>query len=456
MEMILRGRYLPLSILGQGGFGTAFLARDFDSPTKRRCVAKLFQPPVTLKPAQMATAQRLFAKEAEILERIGEQHPQIPNLYAYFSLLITNPLTSQTEELFYLVQEFIDGEDLEKILGRDGPFSEAAVMEVLTEMVKVLDFVQQKNVIHRDVKPSNIMKGRDGRLFLLDFGAVKEVTAPAGAPKGPTTISTPDYAPPEQIFGGTVNLTTDLYALAASCVVLLTNENPSKLRDSSTNSWQWHSQAQVSPALAQVLDKMLAASPGNRFPSAEAILSVLTSIQSGTSNARSNQSQSNQSQSNQSQSNQSQSSQQIQSNAQSNQQRQSNSQSNQRTKSNAAPMPLIPFLSGAAFIGSEGGLLAIAAFSLIETIAIGGGVWIAWIAALAVLGFLQIKRTIEGWDYLIIAGLTLAGVVLFGPLNTALSGHVGYILLATVMAAGVAIAIAVLFRLIFTLVSRFL
>ncbi len=421
MEMILRGRYLPLSILGQGGFGTAFLARDFDSPTKRKCVAKLFQPPVTLKPAQMATAQRLFAKEAEILERIGEQHPQIPNLYAYFSLLITNPLTSQTEELFYLVQEFIDGEDLEKILDRDGPFSEAAVVEVLSEMAKVLDFVQQKNVIHRDVKPSNIMKGRDGRLSLLDFGAVKEVTAPVGAPKGPTTISTPDYAPPEQIFGGDVNLTTDLYALAASCVVLLTNENPSKLRNSSTNRWQWHAHAQVSPGLAQMLDKMLAASPGDRYPSAKAILSALPGNTPPPPPPP------------------------------------------LKPPPGGKPVPpppkppvsLIQFLSSAAFIGSEGGLLAIAAFSLIGTSAFGGGVWIAM---LAVLGFLQLRRTIEGWDYVIIAGLTLVAVVLFPPLNAAFVPKYGvaFVFVIAMMAGGAAVITAVIFRIIFKLFSRIL
>jgi serine/threonine protein kinase len=125
MELILGGRYLPVSVLGQGGFGTAFLAYDFDSPNKSRCVVKLFQPPVTLTTEQMATAQRLFKNEAIVLERLGRDHPQIPNLYAYFSLPITNPLTNKVDELFYLVQEFIDGEDLEKILHRDGQFSEA-------------------------------------------------------------------------------------------------------------------------------------------------------------------------------------------------------------------------------------------------------------------------------------------------------------------------------------------
>ena len=162
MELILRGRYLPVGLLGKGGFGTAFLARDFDSPTQRKCVVKLFQPPVTLTPQQLATAQRLFAKEAIVLERLGLQHPQIPNLYAYFPLLVTNPLNNQSEELFYLVQEFIDGDDLEKILDKQGKFSEDDVIKVLRAMLDVLGFVHRNGAIHRDVKPSNIMQGKDG------------------------------------------------------------------------------------------------------------------------------------------------------------------------------------------------------------------------------------------------------------------------------------------------------
>ncbi len=428
MELILGGRYLPMSVLGKGGFGTAFLARDFDSPTKRNCVVKLFQPPVTLTATQMATAQRLFGTEAEVLERLGLLHPQIPNLYAYFPLLITNPLTNQTEELFYLVQEFVDGEDLEKVLERDGKFSEAAVTEVLREMLGVLDFVHNKGAIHRDVKPSNIMKGRDGRLSLLDFGAVKEVTAPSGVQRGPTTICSPDYAPPEQIMNGVVDPSSDLYALAATCVVLLTNMSSSELRDSSTNSWRWHSHTQVSAPLSQVLDKMLMARPSDRYPTAKAVLSALPSpgktigwppplLPTPTPKPV------------------------------------PKPVPPQTQAAPSPPMPLMQFLSSAAFLGSEAGLLAIATFSLATagTVLVGGGVWIAMIAMLT---FLQLRRVIEGWDFLIIAGLTLVAVVLFAPLNSLLNGNLLTILVIAVVSAGVAVAIAVLFRLIFGLVSR--
>ena len=457
--MILGGRYLPVSVLGKGGFGTAFLARDIDSPTKRKCVVKLFQPPVTLTPAQMATAQRLFATEAEVLERFGLQHPQIPNLYAYFPLLITNPLTNQSEELFYLVQEFVDGEDLEQILDREGAFSEQAVANVLKEMLKVLDFVHSNGAIHRDVKPSNIMKGRNGKLYLLDFGAVKEVATPSGVQRGPTTICSPDYAPPEQIMNGTVGATSDLYALAASCVMLLTCKSSQDLRDSSTNSWNWHTYAQVSDSIRAVLDKMLQARPDERFPSAKAVLAALMPQPSPPLINQQRGSQQNQGQQNRGGQNQGQQSQGQQSQGQQNQgqnqnlikQRNQGQPPNLAQRKSSAPLPLIQFLSRAAFTGTEGGLLAIAISSLIGTISIGSAVWLFLIAALL---FLQLKRTIEGWDFIIIVGITAAAVVLIPPLSSAIGGQAALVAFYSVMAGGAVVLVATLFRIIFQILTH--
>lgn len=458
MELVLRGHYLPQSVLGKGGFGTAFLAIDIDSPTRSKCVVKLFQPPINLSDSQMETALTLFAREAQVLERLGRRHPQIPNLYAYFPLPVTNPLTNKSEELFYLVQEFLDGEDLEKVRDRKGKLSEAEVTNILREILGVLDFVHSEGAIHRDVKPSNIMQESDGRLSLLDFGAVKEVTTPNSAQRGPTTICSPEYAPPEQIMNGQVNVTSDLYALAATCVVLLTDKDSNELRDSASNTWQWRKHAQVSSGLADILDKMLMAKPSDRFPSAQAVLSALNS----TSNILSAQS--------------------IPSTSPqigtvptapvpnpvtpppAKPARVAPAQSAPPPPPLAAskpapapvvnpapPMPLTRFLGNAAFLGAEGGLLAIATASLLTTIAVASG---AWIIILGILAFLQFRRTIEGVDLLIILGLTLAAVVFFDPLNALLGGSLAPIIVIALMSAGGAVIVAIVFRLIFSIVSR--
>ena len=463
MELILRVRYLPVDVLGQGVFGTAFLARDFDSPTRRRCVVKLFQPPVTLTADQLSTAQRLFAKEAIVLERLGLQHPQIPNLYAYFPLLVANPLNNQSEELFYLVQEFIDGEDLEKVLNSKGKFSESDVVDVLKAMLNVLDFVHSNGAIHRDVKPSNIMKGRNSKLSLLDFGAVKEVTAPTGVQRGPTTICSPEYAPPEQIMNGTVDQTSDLYALAASCVVLLTDKNSSELRDSISNRWQWRSHVQVSKGLGNLLDRMLQPNPRDRYPSAQAVLADLLGSNAASYGSSSpakiptttkptvrptpKQAQSTPKVPAQPVQKQAQSA-----SAQNLQPQPKVSTPPVRSAAPSAPLSLPRFLGNAFFSGAQGGLLAIALASLMGTSFLSSGLWLAMLGG---LGFLQFRRTIEGMDLVIIGGLTLGVVVFFRPLHRILGGtDLVTIVAITLMAGAVMVAIALVFRLIFRILSR--
>ncbi|MGD1863949.1 MAG: protein kinase [Phormidesmis sp.] len=444
MELILRGRYLPVDVLGKGGFGTAFLARDFDSPTQRKCVVKLFQPPVTLTPQQMATAQRLFGKEAIVLERLGLQHPQIPNLYAYFPLLVTNPLNNQSEELFYLVQEFIDGEDLEKILDRQGKFTETDVVKVLKAMLDVLGFVHRNGAIHRDVKPSNIMQGKDGKLSLLDFGAVKEVTAPTGVQRGPTTICSPEYAPPEQIMNGTVDQTSDLYALAATCVVLLTDKGSNELRDSISNRWKWQNHASASSSLTDILERMLQPNPRDRFSTASEVSAALNLTgQAPTPTPP------------------------IRIKGQGIKKKKTGPTSIspptpppippqppivKPPRQPAQPLSMARFLGNAAFSGVQGGLLAIATASTITVPAIAAGIWLAMLLG---LGYLQFARIVERSEMIVIAVLTAAIVIFFRPLHGVLTTpSIGLILVIALMAGCGMVMVAIVFRLIFRLISE--
>ncbi|MEM7066273.1 MAG: serine/threonine-protein kinase [Cyanobacteria bacterium P01_B01_bin.77] len=274
MPLILSGRYLTQRLLGQGGFGAAYYACDRYTPTLRPCVVKLFQPSSQLNPQQFQVAQQLFAREAEVLERLGNQHPQIPDLYAYFPIVIKASSSGKDEEYFYLVQEFIDGEDLEQILDRRGTLPEGAIKAILVSILKVLAFVHKNGAIHRDIKPSNIMKTVDNQLFLLDFGAVKQVTGVVSTKS--TGIYTTGYAPPEQVTGGQVFPASDLYSLAVTCVVLLTGKTTTELFDSYSNRWLWQNHVSLQDkTLATVLDKLLSASPQERYASAEDTLKAL-------------------------------------------------------------------------------------------------------------------------------------------------------------------------------------
>ena len=283
MPLILDGRYVPIRKLGQGGFGAAFLSCDRRTPGMRECVVKQLQPSVNFKPEQIKKVTQLFHREAEVLEKLGA-HPQIPELFAFFAL--EPPTTEEPIELFYLVQQYIDGENLEQELYSKGKFSEAEVTEVLEAVLEILDFVHSNGSIHRDIKPSNTMRSRDGKLYLVDFGAVKQVVAvgtkhpsensTSNMPsEAVTNVYTPGFAPPEQTDGRAVFPSSDLYALAASCLFLLTAKQPTSFIDSYTNTWNWRPSVNISDKLANILERMLKEKPIERFQSASQALTAL-------------------------------------------------------------------------------------------------------------------------------------------------------------------------------------
>ncbi|MGC1248883.1 MAG: serine/threonine-protein kinase [Spirulinaceae cyanobacterium] len=447
MPLILAGRYIPSRLLGKGGFGAAFLARDRYTPTKRQCVAKQFQPPANLNPQQLQIAKTLFEREAEVLEQLGNEHPQIPNLYAFFPLIVPGIKSSGDDQFFYLVQKFIDGEDLEHELARKGKLTEEEIREILREVLKVLSFVHTNGSIHRDIKPSNIMREKGGRLYLLDFGAVKQVTNAPGAAAGRSTgIFSMGFAPPEQMAGSQVYPSTDLYALAATCLNLLTGKDTEELYDSYNNNWDWKPQAQgVSPQLAEVLDKMLRRTPRERFQSAQEVLDALKPPQkyspppppptrTPTPTPKPTPTPPP-----------------IQQPPPVTTPAPTPVQSPVKVKQGMT-FSLIETLGAAAFTGFEGGLLFVAFDSLFDSPGVSMGLFGMVLAGLI---FAEFRRFIEKWDFTIIGVITLL-LVMFVPLLNDAVGDKAIILGIAIFAAAAAVAITALFRLIYLLLSKFL
>ncbi len=463
MPLVLAGRYVPQKLLGKGGFGAAFLARDRYTPAMRRCVVKEFQPAGDLSPVQLQVAQKLFEREGEVLEQLGNNHPQIPDLLAFFELDAPSRVAGKPERFFYLVQELIDGDNLEEELERQGAFSEAAVVEVLREMLKVLKYVHENGSIHRDIKPSNIMRRKDGRLFLLDFGAVKQVTAGAAAAPGKasTGIYSMGFAPPEQMRGDTVYPATDLYALGVTCITLLTGKAPSDLYDSYSNDWNWRPQAQVSDRLADVLDHLLLPTPSQRFQSAEVALEALQAALAPASAQPVSPSVS------------------LQGAAVAVAPPATSAPSMPAaavpqskpaapappsptpTLAPARPFSLVEFLGGAMFTGVEGGLLAIALLSVLGTTLVNPVFWLLLLGVMGGLIFAQSRRWIERADLLIIAGITLALVLFLPFLNDfapirALGSVFQTVLISAIFAGLFAVAVGIIFKLVYLTLSRFL
>lgn len=223
----------------------------------------------------MQKAQKLFETEAEVLAQIGSGHQQIPGLFAFFPVLVNSLQGGHQGQFFYLVQEYIDGQNLQEELDHKGNFSEPEVLEILQEILKVLQFVHDGSLIHRDIKPSNIMRRRGGKLFLLDFGDVKQVTDATGSSNVSTGIYSMGFGPPEQMVGNQVFTSTVLYALAVTILNLLTGKEANQLFDTYNNQWQWRSSVKVSPRLADILDKMLLPAANQRFHSANEVTIAL-------------------------------------------------------------------------------------------------------------------------------------------------------------------------------------
>ena len=450
MPLILAGRYLPIRLLGQGGFGAAFLARDRYTPALRQCVVKQFLPSGKLTPAQLRVAQDLFGREAAVLEELGERNDQIPNLFAFFPLSVPNS-SGKPDEFFYLVQEFIDGQDLEQELEAQGVFPEAKIIEILASILPVLEFVHQKGVIHRDIKPSNIMRDRHGKLYLLDFGAVKQATS-GNAPQGKSTgIYSLGFAPPEQMAGDQVFPATDLYAFAVTLLTLLTDKEPQELFDSYTSQWQWRNYAQVSDRLGLVLDKMLRPIPSERYASADAVINALanSSISSNPTpspinfpatpapvapSITPNRSTS------------------LQPPAIPAPISATSPAPNLANSSQITRVPrfsLLETLSNSAFIGFQSPLIFVIISSLLPNSAISMGIGGMIVGGLV---YLLYRKTIERWDLAIIMGITLGIILIFPTLMGILS--LTNILFFSLMGGAACVAMTTIFRLIYQLISR--
>ncbi|HBE20375.1 MAG TPA: hypothetical protein DEG17_24545 [Cyanobacteria bacterium UBA11149] len=314
-NLLLANRYRAIRQIGQGGFGRTFLAIDEYKPSKPCCAIKQFFPqPQEDKHSEKIT--ELFAREAIRLDQLGK-HAQIPELLAHF----------EENGCQYLVQEFIDGKNLEEKLIANGAFSETQIIDLLKDLLTVLQFIHNRQVIHRDIKPENIIQrisplpatllgngewGQEaqgeneregeqgtnlsslsappsiqtkplptplqtnkGKLVLVDFGASK-FTSWTAIPMTGTTIGSQGYTAPEQAAGKAV-FASDIYSLGVTCIHLLTQKAPFDLYSFDEGNWIWRKYLPhpVSDRLGKILDKMLAGATNRRYQSVEEIIKDL-------------------------------------------------------------------------------------------------------------------------------------------------------------------------------------
>ena len=268
---LLDRRYQVTQVLGAGGFGRTYLAQDTRRPGNPICVVKQLKP-ATSDPNFLEAARRLFNSEAETLEQLGN-HSHIPRLLAYF----------EEDQEFYLVQEFIEGHTLSQELQPGQRWEESRVIELLQEVLSILEFVHQHGVIHRDIKPDNIIRRKsDNKLVLVDFGAVKQIRTQLASVYGQANntiaIGTPGYMASEQALGQP-RPSSDIYALGIIGIQALTGLPPISFQeDLSTGEILWQHLVQVSRGMETVLSKMVRYHFKDRYQSAAEALEALQQL----------------------------------------------------------------------------------------------------------------------------------------------------------------------------------
>lgn len=210
---VLQKRYEILQVLGEGGMGAVYLARDLRFSVVRKCAIKeMFSS--APDPQLRNLTRESFEREANLLVQLD--HPGIPKVSDFFTESVR----------YYLVMDYVEGEDLENVLEHtQGMLKEDTVLDWATQVCDVLVYLHNQSppIIFRDLKPSNIMLRKNStKIALIDFGIAKAVEA---TQKKGTMIGTEGYSPPEQ-YRGVASPRGDIYALGATLHHLLTKRDP--------------------------------------------------------------------------------------------------------------------------------------------------------------------------------------------------------------------------------------
>ena len=282
----ISSRYQIIQILGVGGFGQTFLAKDLQLPDHPKCVVKRLKP-ATNETFVLQIASRLFETEARVLHRLGS-HDRIPRLLAHF----------EEDQEFYLVQELVDGNDLtNELIPTErsvdgypvGRMNESEAIAFLLDVLEILIFVHQNGAIHRDIKPANLMRRQsDLKLVLIDFGAVKQVET-ATKVGSTVAIGTEGYMANEQAIGKP-RPCSDLYAVGVIAIQGLTGVPPSLLSENlETGELAWRRspdhasfkyRTNVSDEFAKVIDKLVRYDFRDRYQSAEEVIAAVHKLHS--------------------------------------------------------------------------------------------------------------------------------------------------------------------------------
>jgi eukaryotic-like serine/threonine-protein kinase len=273
---LLSERYELGEVLGYGGMSEVH--RGLDTRLGRDVAVKVLRADLARDPQ----FQMRFRREAQNAASLN--HPAIVSVYD------TGEVQSEFGPLPYIVMEFVDGQTLREIVKTTGPMSQRQVIEVMADVCAALDFSHRHNIIHRDVKPANIMINTGGAVKVMDFGIARALGEGQNVTQTAAVIGTAQYLSPEQARGEAVDARSDVYAAGCVLFELLTGEPPFTGDTPVAVAYQHVREeprrpSEVNPSIPSALDavvlKALSKNPLNRYQSAAEMRSDLVRVRNG-------------------------------------------------------------------------------------------------------------------------------------------------------------------------------
>src|SRR5215469_16124937 len=266
------GKYEIKRTLGRGAMGVVY--EGWDPIIARRVAIKTVKLPENADDPETEEALARFRREAQAAGRLT--HPNIVGVFDY----------GETNDLAYIVMEFVDGPPLKTLLDKDERFALADTVRVMEDLLAGLQFSHERGVVHRDIKPANVMLTSTGQVKIADFG-IARIESSSMTQAG-TLLGTPAYMSPEQFMGQVVDARSDIYSSGVLLYQLLTGERPfegglSAIMHKALNTEPpWPSQLSVTapPAFDVVVKRAMAKRPEERYASATAFLEAIRAAMS--------------------------------------------------------------------------------------------------------------------------------------------------------------------------------
>jgi serine/threonine protein kinase len=262
----LMDQYLVLKPLETGGFSQTYLALDIEQPETTGCLVKFLDLKRTAH-IDFQILKTCFDNEALALGQLNHSlaEPTVPRLIAY----------CRDRDQIYIIQEYIEGQRLDHWIESQPQLRLKEVLGLLQEILTLLARIHHQGIIHCDIKPSNLMRRRDGRLFLIDFGACRM----PDKTQAELALGTPGYMPEEQA-QGQPQINSDLYALGIVMIQILTGISPQDL-ERTHQEWDWQRhipQPLMNLPLVSIVDRMVRHNPQDRYATAQAALAELQTL----------------------------------------------------------------------------------------------------------------------------------------------------------------------------------